>query len=97
MEIQLGNFVWQAEKEIENIRKHGVNFKTASQAFQDKKRLIILDSVHSDSEGRLFCIGKVGEQILTVRFTYRKARIRIFGAGYWRKGRRIYETEQKNR
>jgi hypothetical protein len=30
---------------------------------------------------------------MTVRFTYRKGRIRIFGAGYWRKGKKIYEQQ----
>jgi len=29
---------------------------------------------------------------LTVRFTYRGSVIRIIGAGYWRKGRKIYES-----
>ena len=28
---------------------------------------------------------------MTVRFTWRDGQIRIFGAGYWRKGRKIYE------
>jgi hypothetical protein len=28
---------------------------------------------------------------VTVRFTYREGVIRIYGAGYWRKGRKIYE------
>jgi predicted DNA binding CopG/RHH family protein len=32
---------------------------------------------------------------MTVRFTYRKNRIRIIGAGYWRKGKDIYERENK--
>ncbi len=31
--------------------------------------------------------------ILTVRFTYRGETIRILGAGYWRKGKRIYEEK----
>lgn len=31
---------------------------------------------------------------MTVRFTYRQNRIRIIGAGYWRKGRDVYEKEQ---
>jgi hypothetical protein len=35
----------------------------------------------------------VSEGVLTVRFTYRGGVIRIFGAGYWRKGKRIYEQE----
>ena len=38
---------------------------------------------------------KVGEGILTVRFTYREHLIRIFGAGYWRKGRRIYNEQNQ--
>ncbi|MEI6747001.1 MAG: hypothetical protein WCL34_13640 [Methylococcaceae bacterium] len=36
---------------------------------------------------------KDGSSILTVRFTYRHNRIRIIGAGYWRKGKKIYEKE----
>src|SRR5262245_15591682 len=34
-----------------------------------------------------------GRRRLTVRFTYRDDVIRIFGAGYWRKGKEIYERE----
>jgi hypothetical protein len=30
---------------------------------------------------------------MTVRFTYRKDLIRILGAGYWRKGKKIYEQQ----
>jgi hypothetical protein len=30
-----------------------------------------------------------------VRFTYRDDVIRIFGAGYWRKGKQIYERENQ--
>lgn len=37
----------------------------------------------------------IAEGILTVRFTYRARVIRIFGAGYWRKGKAIYEKENK--
>ena len=32
---------------------------------------------------------------MTVRFTYRGGRIRIFGTGYWRKGKRIYEQQNR--
>jgi hypothetical protein len=37
----------------------------------------------------------VAEGILTVRFTWRNQTIRIFGAGYWRKGKKLYEKENK--
>ncbi len=40
-------------------------------------------------------MGVVGEGILTVRFTYRGNVIRIYGAGYWRKERKIYEDQNK--
>ena len=32
---------------------------------------------------------------MTLRFTYRESVIRIIGAGYWRKGKRIYERENQ--
>jgi hypothetical protein len=32
---------------------------------------------------------------MTVRFTWREQRIRIIGAGYWRKGRTICEQENR--
>ncbi len=41
------------------------------------------------------CFGMVGSGVLTVRFTYRDKVIRIFGAGYWRKGKAIYERENQ--
>jgi hypothetical protein len=39
--------------------------------------------------------GRVGAGMLSVRFTHREGTIRIFGAGYWRKGKRIYEKENQ--
>jgi uncharacterized protein len=39
--------------------------------------------------------GWVDGGINPVRFTYRDDIIRIFGAGYWRKGKDIYERERK--
>jgi len=93
MEIESGSFIWDAEKEAINIKKHGVDFVTACKIFNDSKRKIYIDSRHSYKEDRLICIGKVGDKILTVRFTYRADKIRIFGAGFWRKGEVYYEKE----
>ena len=86
-------FVWNLEKELLNIAQHGVDFTTACLVFKDPQRKIYIDSKHSAKEERYFCIGKARNKILTVRFTYRAGRIRIFGAGYWRKGREYYEKE----
>ena len=86
-------FIWDSSRELANIHKHGLDFYTAALAFKDPKRKIYVDSRHSLNEERLFCIGKVGNKIVTVRFTYREDKIRIFGAGYWRKGKVYYEKK----
>jgi uncharacterized DUF497 family protein len=86
-------FDWDSSKDMENQRKHGVAFERAQYAFADPKRVIALDAAHSQSEERYFCFGEVDGGILTVRFTWRASVIRIIGAGYWRKGKAIYERE----
>ena len=74
-------FEWDTEKDFGNQEKHGVSFGTAQYAFADPNRVILEDLTHStESEKRYFCLGEVGEGILTVRFTYRAGRIRIIGA-----------------
>jgi hypothetical protein len=88
-------FEWDEEKDRENQAKHGISFRTAQQAFLDPKRVIAGDITHSTKEDRYYCMGRVGEGILTVRFTYRGNVVRIYGAGYWRKGRKIYENQNK--
>lgn len=77
-----------------NIVKHGVSFFTAQQAFLDPKRVIAEDGEHSRYEKRYYCFGKVDGVVMTVRFVCKNRAIRIFGAGYWRKGRKIYEKAQ---
>lgn len=84
-------FEWDENKNTENELKHGVSFYEAQNAFFDPDRLIAEDLEHSIDEQRYYCFGKVGEGIMTVRFTYRTNKIRIIGAGYWRKGKKIYE------
>jgi len=86
-------FEWDEEKNYENQKKHGVSFKLAQYAFADSNRVIAEDLSHSGKEKRYYCFGKVNDGIITVRFTYRKKVIRIFGAGYWRKGKKIYEDK----
>ncbi len=84
-------FEWDDNKDIENQSKHGIAFTKAQYAFSDNKRVIAEDVTHSESERRFYCFGLVDGGILTVRFTWRDGTIRIFGAGYWRKGKTIYE------
>ncbi len=91
MDRHAGSFVWDTKKEAANVHKHGVDFATAARAFRDPHRKLFIDEQHGQPEERLFCIGNVAGKIVTVRFTYREGLIRIYGAGYWRKGRRYYE------
>lgn len=86
-------FDWDEAKSLSNQEKHGVSFEQAQYAFFDQQRLIAEDLDHSQFEKRYYCFGKnqEGTGILTVRFTYRDSTIRIIGAGYWRKGKKIYE------
>ena len=84
-------FEWDSTRDQENQKKHGVSFAKAQFAFADPKRVIAEDLSHSSGEKRYYCFGWVEGGVLTVRFTYRGDVIRIFGAGYWRKGKRVYE------
>ena len=76
-------------------REARVSFSDAQRAFGDPKRVIAEDTAHSQSEKRYFCFGVVDGGVLTVRFTWRANVIRIIGAGYWRKGKVIYERENQ--
>jgi len=92
------HFEWDQIKNATNQRKHNVSFEEAQYAFADEKRVIAEDLTHASSEKRYYCFGNIDGETITVRFTYRNNNIRIFGAGYWRKGRKIYEeTNQLHR
>ena len=91
------HFEWDEEKESANLVQRGIAFIEAVAAFADPQRVILPDISHSQSESRWYCVGRVGDAILTVRFTRRRERVRIIGAGYWRKGKRIYETQNRIR
>ena len=90
-----GRFEWDDAKDRANQKKHGLAFSEAQFAFADPHRVIARDLEHSKSEERFYCFGRLNDGIATVRFTYRQGVIRIFGAGYWRKGKRIYERENQ--
>ena len=92
------DFEWDPFKNEINEDKHGVSFARAQYAFGDFRRIISIDKMHStDKEKRYFCYGKIEGRVLTVRFTYRSGKIRIFGAGFWREGKAEYEKKNKLR
>ena len=88
-------FEWDTRKDEENQQKHRVAFGKAQLAFADPDRVIAEDLSHSSREQRYYCFGWVDGGVMTVRFTYRGDVIRIFGAGYWRRGKDIYERERE--
>jgi len=89
------DFEWDSAKEKQNLKKHGVSFALAQLAFLDHNRIILEDLEHSDDEKRYYCLGTVAGGIMTVRFTYRENKIRIIGAGYWRKGKKFMKKKIK--
>lgn len=89
------SFEWDTAKDRSNRAKHGVSFAQAQWAFFDPRRVIAEDLGHGGAERRYFCFGWVDGGVMTVRFTWRNGRIRIFGAGYWRKGKKIYDRQNR--
>jgi uncharacterized DUF497 family protein len=87
----MSDFEWDATKDRVNQAKHEVGFELAQHEFLDPSRVIAEDIDHSGNERRYFCFGQVEGAVMTVRFTWRNGRIRVFGAGYWRKGKAMYE------
>ncbi len=95
MELEEREFEWDLVKEAANVIKHGVDFSAAQRAFADPRRVLAEDVAHSTSESRFYCLGLVVGRVLTVRFTLRPGRIRIIGAGFWRKGFKTYEKKNQ--
>lgn len=93
--VTYGKFEWDLIKDEYNQKLHKVSFNDATQAFLDPNRVFIKDEKHSETEERIFCIGMVNNKVATVRFTMRGEKIRILGAGFWRKERILYEKQNK--
>lgn len=93
--IERADFEWDEIKNLFNQSKHGVSFEAAQKVFDDPGQIVVRDSEHERGEKRFLCLGMVEGDVLTVRFSFRRKRIRIFGAGYWRQGRKRYEKENQ--
>lgn len=85
-------FEWDTRKDRINEAKHGVSFTRAQEAFFDANRVIAKNTKHSTRQDQqFFCFGKVRNRVLTVRFTMRDGKTRIFGTGFWREGKEQYD------
>ena len=80
MRLQL--YEWDDSKEIINIKKHKIDFKTAVKVFKDEDRITIFDENHSFDEDRFLVIGSIDGKItvITLVYTERNERIRIISA-----------------
>ena len=65
------SFVWDEDKNQINIKKHGIDFKTAALVFNDDLRLEYPDPEHSETEARYRTIGLVHD-VLTVVYCDRE-------------------------
>jgi hypothetical protein len=76
-------YEWDEDKNIANIKKHGVSFKEARYVFDDPNVVSEIDDEHSYDEKRLIVIGKSKKsRILYVCFCERDENevIRIISA-----------------
>ena len=67
------SFVWDEDKNLKNIRKHGISFAVAARVFEDDLRLEYPDPEHSQDEERYLTIGLVHD-VLTVVYCDRENR-----------------------
>ena len=86
-------FVWDSDKAKINLKKHKVNFRTATLAFFDDYRIEEFDELHSDFEDRYKVIGKV-ENVLTVIYTEREDNLRIISARHATRTEEVEYYEQ---
>lgn len=71
-------FEWDPEKEVGNIRKHGVSFHEGATVFGDPLSWTFPDPDHSDTEERFLTIGISSQgRTLVVCHTDRGIRTRI--------------------
>jgi len=91
---------WDAGKNAENKRKHGVSFEEASTVFADEHALLLADPDHSTEEDRFILVGfSTSLQILVVCHCYRRRDqiIRIISARKATKSERAVYSERWKR
>jgi len=88
-------FLWNAEKNAANLRKHGIDFDEAVEVFYKPH---ILRRSDRNAEERWVAIGETEGRIIAVIFTRRNRQIRIISARRARKNEeRAYRNETLGR
>lgn len=76
-----GNFEWDEEKAVVNLRKHGISFEEILPVFDDPLFWEKVDVEHSSvGETRFFGIGKINGFAVVVSSYTERERIRIISA-----------------
>ena len=74
------DFEWDPAKALANVGKHGIDFPSASRAFDDPRLLSEIDPRDYGQEVRFRAIGVVGEELILVCFTMRGGICRTISA-----------------
>ena len=83
-------FEWDEKKSRANKSKHGIDFKTAMDLWNDQDRIEIQTNFPAENRGAL--IGKIGDKLWTAIFTLRVDAIRIISVRRLRKKEtKLYE------
>jgi uncharacterized DUF497 family protein len=83
------NFVWDEQKRLSNIEKHGIDFQDAIEVFSDPNALSFRSRAETE-EDRFLIIGRGQGRVITVIFTWRGETIRVISA-------RIARREERQR
>jgi len=86
-------FEWDEKKNDINLSKHGIDFNTATELWDDEDRIQIQTAF--PIENRSILIGKIGEKIWAAIYTRRNNTIRIISVRRARKKEAmIYEQKE---
>jgi len=87
----MDDFEYDTEKSLINLRKHGIDFETAQQLWQDPDLIEI--SAKTSDEARSLVIGRISYKHWSAIITYRTSRIRIISVRRSRKAEvALYES-----
>lgn len=85
-------FEWNEKKSLTNQSKHGIEFNTATELWNDKDRIEI--QTNFPDENRNALIGKIKDKLWTAIFTRRVDAIRIISVRRARKKEtKLYEQK----
>lgn len=74
-------FEWDENKNLENIKNHGISFEKAVRAFDDDLAIPLEDVEHSDeNETRYALIGMCEIGLVFISFAFRGEKYRIISA-----------------